>query len=237
MIRHRQPLARGFNGSAKAIQHRMPSIAGLADMWIGEKGITIVTGVSNWQSIAGGRNSLVQATGANQPTYTPGALNGRAGLATNGTTQFMRGAFTRGAPRTTFIVGWFQEATGGLFDGNTVNTNRIYRTGATVISMGNGGAGGNVTVGASTDLTNPHVHCFNHTAAGTSSTYQSDSFAQVSFDAGATTIDGITIGDLGNGFSDPAACTICCIVDFNVSLSNADKTRMIQWLGREYNIT
>lgn len=51
--------------------------------------ITIGTGVSQWTDKSGAGNTVVQATGALQPTYVDDVQNGRPILRFNGTSQYM----------------------------------------------------------------------------------------------------------------------------------------------------
>ncbi len=218
-----------------AVMVGFPGEITIDNLWDPALGVTIATGVSHWVSQAGQASDLVQATGAAQPTIEASAKNGRSALVCDGTDDMLRLAFTRAAPRTTFIVSRMTENSGALFDGKTVNRNRFYRASATTLSMGNGGGGGGFGITA-TDWDNYHCNVFNHTAAGTGSSFRSDVFAKYTFDAGATTIDGVTVGNLGQGADDFGGCKILYIVDVAGDLSDGDVAKVLVYLQATFAI-
>ncbi|GEM_PF-4150300 len=60
------------------------------NLWFkADAGITIATGVSNWADQSGNGNDVSQATGGDQPTVSPGALNGNDMLLFDGANHFL----------------------------------------------------------------------------------------------------------------------------------------------------
>lgn len=95
------------------------------------KGIAIGTGVSQWNDATPNANHLVQATGGAQPV-----LQADGSILFNGSSQYLKAsAFTLNMPETVYLafkqVSW--TLTGTAFDGNTMNSMRLYQ--------GNGGSG------------------------------------------------------------------------------------------------
>lgn len=77
-------------------------------------GITIATGVSQWNDQSGNANHLVQATGGAQPVVTAGAINGLPAITFDGVDDHMVAAFALAQPTTIFIV--FSQPTWTVFD-------------------------------------------------------------------------------------------------------------------------
>jgi hypothetical protein len=75
----------------------------IAAAYQSEIDVALSTGVSTWGNLVSTFDDLVQATGANQPSYTTveSTLNNRAKIAGNGTDQWMSGAPNRPTPGTT----------------------------------------------------------------------------------------------------------------------------------------
>lgn len=67
-----------------------PPDLGKCVLWArADQGITISTGISSWGDLSGNDNNLLQATGADQPTFrsSNSSLNGRPSVTFNGSTQ------------------------------------------------------------------------------------------------------------------------------------------------------
>ncbi|GEM_PF-2695021 len=61
-------------------------------LWLRAHGSPVTldgTNVTQWNDISGAGNHLTQLSGANQPSYMAGAINGRAGIVFNGSADFM----------------------------------------------------------------------------------------------------------------------------------------------------
>lgn len=88
-------------------------------LWLrSDLGITLATGTSNvsaWADQSGNGNHAAQATGARQPAWTPGSINGIPTLNFDGTAQYMpTSAFTLGV-YTVAMVCTGQNGTNGMF--------------------------------------------------------------------------------------------------------------------------
>ena len=79
-------------------------LTNLRGWWDAALGITIATGVSQWDDQSGNGNNLLQAVGVSQPTVTASAINGRPGILFDGTNDNMTAAFTLSQPFTIFMV-------------------------------------------------------------------------------------------------------------------------------------
>lgn len=73
----------------------LPSdVPGLAAWYRADQGITIATGVSQWNDLSGHGLNLTQVTGANQPAFLPTDQGGQPWLSFNGTSHVLTRAAT-----------------------------------------------------------------------------------------------------------------------------------------------
>ncbi len=101
------------------------SLTNLRAWYKSDTGITIGTGVSQWNDLSGNANHLVQATAANQPVVTAGAINGLPAITFDGVNDSLKaGAFTLVQPETIFVV--YKQSTwtvdDAICDGNTADS-------------------------------------------------------------------------------------------------------------------
>ena len=83
------------------------SLAGIAHWYRADQGITIATGVSQWNDLIGTAH-LIQSTGANQPAYnaTDAGYNGQATVQSTATNMFLvSGAAAMTQPCSVLVVG------------------------------------------------------------------------------------------------------------------------------------
>ena len=80
------------------------TLTNLRGWWKADTGITIATGVSQWDDQSGNGNNLLQAVGASQPTVTAAAINGLPCITFNGSSHNMTAAFALTQPVTIFMV-------------------------------------------------------------------------------------------------------------------------------------
>jgi hypothetical protein len=191
-------------------------------MWVeSDQGITIVTGVSQWDDLSGNSNHLSQAAGTRQPTVVAAALNGIQGIQFDGTSDLMAApAFTRTAPSTVFLVvrpdSW--TANDFLFESGTAGSFSCFQRTATpniAITSGVNLDNGNLAVGSFALLT----AIFN----GASSVSQVQSTAESNGDTGAGAANGFTLGARATttGFSN-ITVMLAVVVDGVVSVANRD---------------
>jgi len=104
-------------------------VATLEAWWDGDDLSSITessNAVSQWDDKSGNSHDLVQATGANQPTYTTSVLAGRAGIVFDGTNDRLSNtSINMTRPYAVLLVCKTDNATGGdrqyAFDGRTTS--------------------------------------------------------------------------------------------------------------------
>lgn len=210
----------------------MPT-ANLAAWYDANLGITIATGVSQWNDQSGNARHLLQATGGNQPSYTTDA-KGRNTLLFNGTTHYMKAtAFTLNQPETVYLVGTQVTVTANdtVFDGNALNTMRLYETGAAAQVQMYAGTGGPAST-AWTAATPKVVACvFN----GASSSIRVNTGAAGSGNAGASNAGGFTLGAAGN-LGTQSNIQIYEVAIYSVAHDAATQQRIIAGLAAKWGI-
>lgn len=207
---------------------------GLTAWYRADQGITIATGVSQWNDISGNARNLAQGTGANQPTYNAtGGSNGRALLDFDGTNDTMvTGAFTQNQPFTVFFVQKWDAAfvaAQRAFDGKGVQALFQRATNSTTVVLF---AGASITgTVASTQTWNYWKTVFN----GASSSIACKQVATASGDAGATNWDGITLGSATGGGAEWADESVSEMIVYagttNASADNRIYNYLKAWYG------
>lgn len=91
-------------GAARGSTFSPLNLTALRGWWKSDTGITIATGVSQWNDQSGNGNHLLQATGISQPTVTAGAINGLPAITFDGVNDRMAAAFALSQPITLFLV-------------------------------------------------------------------------------------------------------------------------------------
>lgn len=76
----------------------------LAAWYRADQGITIATGVSQWNDLSGNGRHQLQATGTKQPLLIASAVNGLPALRSDGVDDMMAVAVALGQPQTIFCV-------------------------------------------------------------------------------------------------------------------------------------
>ena len=213
--------------------------------WVrADLGVTIATGVSQWNDQSGWGDSnqkLVQATGANQPAFSASvaALGNKPSLNFNGTSHFMTSASTWATPQpqpfTAFAVA--QLAAGGGF-GFVMDS---YPGSHQTSIQQNGGVwqiyAGNAVVNDAAGA-NPLNPC----AIGAFFTTPSDYMwvnkhptAAVAHDAGTNNLTGMTVGGYEGG-GDYWKGYIAEIIVYTGSLTLQDFNSVMNYLGGRYSI-
>lgn len=206
----------------------------LVAWWDAALRYTIATGVSSWVDQVQGR-ALVQASAAAQPAWSatsgPNNLPGITfSLAAN---QALQGAgFNYNQPLTVFIVCKWNSSTttGTMLDGATTgNHGRFYRTAAGAVALF---AGSQLTDSSATPQSF-HVHML--TLNGASSSITTDGTLKIGPGAiGSNNPNGFTLGNYGDGASDPADAVISEVLVFAGTPSSADQSRVGRYLANKY---
>jgi len=161
-------------------------------------GITIATGVSQWDDQSGNGNHLVQAATVSQPVVTAAAINGLPAITFDGANSFMQIAFTLPQPVTLFMllraVTW--SINDNFCDGAAISDTMLIQqvTASPQIRMFGGASLGN-----NSDLA---VNTFGLITAifnGVSSELQINNNTALSGDAGTASPAGLTLGSRRTG--------------------------------------
>ena len=173
------------------------SLTNLRAWYKSDVGITIATGVSQWNDQSGNGNHLVQATGGAQPVVTAAAINGLPAITFDGVDDRMAVAFALVQPITVFAVvrqdTWV--STRYLWDGATSDTMRCFQQTATPgISIAAGS-----TIGPNNNLAVATFGLITAVYDGASGALQINSTAETAGAIGAGNGGGITLGARANG--------------------------------------
>jgi hypothetical protein len=219
----------GIPGDAQAGQFSPMQLPG-AILWVrADQGITIATGVSQWNDLSGSGHNLTQGTGANQPTFVASAKNGFPGVQFNGTSHSLSATFTRAEPHTVIATAQITSASGGLYDGITVNRDRHFKVNATTVTDGDGLGGMSF---ATTEQNNWHanIDIFN----GASSSFRLEDNVVNNGNSGPPiTPDGFVLGGLG-GPSNFAACTVAEVIIYSRALTATEIAIVIAYMKSRY---
>lgn len=225
-MRHRQS---GYLGVASrralgAPRAFLPSDLPNLALWLRfGKGITVATGVSQWNDASGNGRNALQATGGLQP-----ALQGDGSILFDGVSQFLATAgFTLNQPCTLYLlfkqVAWtnlsrVSDGIGGaaqIFQGGS--TPQIFLNAGTVSS-----ANGNLAVGVYGAV----VAVFN----GATSIIQVGATAAVTSNAGANNPGGLTLGAAIGGAT-PSNIQVKEAIAYSGAHDAATSARVIAYLG------
>ena len=222
-----RPRATGFNPR---------SIANLAAWYdaTDSGSITIATGVQQWADKSGNSRHLIQNTTNNQPALVTNSLNGKPVLEFDGSNDALLASFTLAQPVTVFIVGrWMDVNSGTMFDGQTGNAMRFFRTGASNYAM----FAGNPQLTSSN--TSPATHAIHELIynGATSDMIRNGTRVGASTSAGTSSATGISVGAFGNGTTDPAKCQVAHLLVYLRSLTSTERASVRKWLGNLYAIT
>jgi hypothetical protein len=196
-------------------------------------GITVATGVSQWNNRLGTANNFAQALGANQPAFVASASNSKPGVSGDGVNDSMNYAATLTQPVHVFAWAKWDAAAGvqsTMFDGDNQNQMRLYRqAGGSVDIVGNNGA---VDLSGTVPNTNSY-HCYETIFSGASSELKYDGISAVTGNIPSTAIGGATLFSFGDSASDPADATILEWIAFT-SVLNASESQRLRAYGRAW---
>jgi hypothetical protein len=206
------------------------------------KGISIGTnGVAVWpdqSSVPDINKNCLQTTGANQPIYTMAnsLFAGKPSLDFNGTTDFLvSGTWNQPLvqPFTIIAVGVLNSTTGvQVIVDNLAGTTELDQNGGTAQIF----AGSVLADTTATVLTNPFVFGGIYNGAS-SQLFLNKKTGQTVGAGGANGMTGMTIGSLAGGGSDWWNGSIVFVAAWNRTLSAAEMSAMMDWLGTTYGLT
>lgn len=211
-------------------------LANLAGWWRSDQGITIATGVSQWNDISGAGNNLVQATGAQQPSYTASDSNYNGqptlGFTAGSSTRMAAAGVNIAQPATWYVVGQALTATGGFTD-STAHAMSIFQD-ATATFLGlYAGTAISASSGAQTRV--PSVMCGVFNGAASFGYVNSSSSPVLSnVNPGASQCNPLTIG--GTTFTNPITGKIAEIIVYTGAHTSAQIAQVFAYLGARYGI-
>ncbi len=205
----------------------------LAAWYSATQGITIATGVSQWNDLSGNGRHLVQATGAKQPLFVASAQNGLPAVQSDGITQELAATFTLNQPEHIFTVHKYMNAFSAvdvLFDGNGGGGSlmAVWRSAADTMAMV---ASGSPVSG--TGFTPQTMHIGEWAFNGASSYGKEDVSQRITGTPGTNNGGGIRMFIYGGGTS-PAAAQMCEFIVYSRYLSVAEAANVRSYLKAKW---
>jgi hypothetical protein len=211
------------------------SLTSLKGWYKSDVGVTIVTGVSQWDDQSGNTNHLVQATGGSQPTVTAAAVNGLPALLFDGVDDNLSKSYgTLAQPLTVFLVvrqeTWTSART--IVDGKAAaGTMMVLQTGVSPALSLNAGA----SVANNTNLALASFGLVTAIFNGASSVLQIQNTAETTGDPGAGTPNGLTIGSRANA-TQFANVSVAEAIVMAASATATERTNMKAYVLARYGI-
>ena len=226
----------GFNVTAVLPGSFQPDWMSGCQLWLrADQGITLATGVSQWNDLSGNGNNVAQATGSKQPTYnaTDVAYNGMPTLSfTSSNIQVLLATMTLTQPFTVYVVGQatYTGATLAMVGGNT-STFELYFTGGSLWNIYAGSA-----VASTNSSTSPVVLASILNGTSSAIYVNSSAAASGSGDAGTDSSTQVAIGGVSTSVN-PFNGKIAEVLIYNSVLSTTQLGTIFQYLGNRYGIT
>ena len=210
-------------------------IANLAAWYRADQGITIATGVSQWNDISGNGRHLTQATGANQPTFgATSGPNSTPALTFDGSNDVLSATFSAiNQPLHCFAImrtnnipaasGFISGGASGerFIAGNTASTNVLNYWGGTGI------------VYSHSDTTNHFL--WEVLVNGASSSVIRGNTAAGTGSVGSNTMSGVTLGQMpGNGYTN---CILSEVAIYSAQISGTNLTNLRAYYASRYGVT
>ena len=228
MILHRNPSALGRRGYDTVLDRGRPERFGPSFRVRADQGITVATGVSQWNDLSGNGRNLTQGTGAAQPLFVASATNGKPAVRFDGTDDLLAtGAYTRNQPVT--VVLSYKSVTitvahDYIFSGLTDDT-LAFISDATPQHYMYSGASGVLKAGSLADGVYARVRCVFNT---TSSSVAANGSEEDTGNVGASNGSGIRIGGLAS--SRWANFELAELVEYQRVLSTSELMRLEGYL-------
>lgn len=206
-------------------------------LWLrADAGITLATGVSQWNDMSGGGANATQSTGTLQPTYnaSDSSYGHQPTMSYLGSSaQYLIGTLTLIQPYTVIIVGENDAAaSGGFFGGSGTAGGVVYSTAGQLIQL----YSGSVLTGTAS-IAGPCAIAAIFNGGNSAAYVNSSTTANVTGSAG-TTAFGSTYG-LGSNNGAPASLTgkIAEVMVFNNALSSAQISQVFKYIASRYKLT
>jgi hypothetical protein len=208
----------------------------LAAWYRADKGITISTGVSQWNDLSGKNRHLTQATGTKQPLYIASAIAGKPAVRFDGSDDFLGPvAFTLNQPETVVlvyksIVIGAASAHDAIADGNATGNMVVLSDNGTHYSI----AAGVALTDA--ELVNNTVYGYTlQIFNGASSFIFVNGTQKATGNAGANNGGGFTLGALPDGTRSTNIEVAEAIV-YASALGAADRSRLTLYIKARYGL-
>lgn len=210
------------------------SLTNLRGWYKSDVGITIATGVSQWDDQSGNGNHLVQATGGAQPVVTAAAINGRDAITFDGVDDVLTVTFALAQPLTFFAMIRQDTWTNGdiLLNAKTVSAAVAIQQLTTTPGIGlNAGA----VLGPTSSLVLSTFGLVTGIFNGASSVIQVNNIAETAGAAGANVPTGISAGARGDGTAF-AACAIAEIICMAAVATAGERANMRAYSQARYGV-
>jgi hypothetical protein len=227
MIRNRSS-SRGACSHETNLARGRPERFAATAWYRADRNITIATGVSTWGPILGTGN-LSQGTAANQPAYSAtGGPNARGTVTGDGVNDFMTGGVALNAQGTWLVAAKYLaafSANATLYDGNSTNQNRLFRSGSTGYTMF---AGSSLAISG---VTPESWHIIVSDWANTASTlYEEQTLRGGPGTSGAGVPGAMTILSIPTGASDWSNASIGELVAFGRNITTSERNRVTNYM-------
>lgn len=204
----------------KFTPNKLPSLAAWYRL---NQGITVATGASAWADASGNGRNIVQATGSLQP-----AVQGDGSLLFDGVDDFMQIAFTLVQPCTVYLrmkhIAW--TVGNRISDGFSANGGAILQNGSTPQIQTFAGTLTGVNGNLALNTYGSVAAVFN----GASSASQVDNTAAITGDAGAASMNGLTLGANASG-AQPTNMQVKEVIVYSAAHDQATRDRVIAYLS------
>lgn len=215
-----------------------PQLPGLVNWYRADQGITIATGVSQWNDLSGQGRHLVQATTTKQPPFSAsGGPNGTPYVGSfDGTDDFLRATYAQTAPEHHFVVAMpsatDETSAADVLDGAAGNSRRLFIVAADTIGM----FGGASTL-PDTPVESAAFHRFNcEWVSGAGSAITVDNRTRLTGNVGTSSSGGLILGMFGDQASNPSNCRIAEIIIYSRILAAVEVAAVNAYLLLRYTL-
>lgn len=215
---------------------RNVSSALLAGMWLADQGITVATGVSQWNDLSGNGHHLLQATAAKQPALSAaGGPNGGACVVADGVDDLLQAAWTQTQPEHIFVVAKYAAASGAgtLVDGAVSNTRRLFQVPGPLMAVFAGTT--QRTSGVVAGLASWNYFSAQY-VGGSASLNMGGVNLIATNTVGVAASGGLTVFSMGAAGFDWAAASIAAIIAFSRVLRPDEEARVNTYLQRRFGL-
>lgn len=227
----------GFGGTTD-VSFLPSDIANLKAWYRADQGITISTGVSQWNDLSGNAHHLTQGTGTNQPTYSAtSGPNSGPGVTFDGSNDVLSVSFSAvNQPFHSFLI---------MKTLSTTNVSAAFLAGGAIgerlVTLGNG-SNNNVStyMGSAFDPVLTHsdtsnFYLWESLVNGASSSLKRDSSLSDTGNPGSNTLSGVTLGQLpGASYTNVVFSEV---VIYSATISGTNLTNLRAYFAARYGVT